>query len=103
VYAYFKIWREVDEGEKNLLEQALKNQVSEVRVKLERNASPRFLIVDVQSVKNSETAGSKDYGAGKKVSGIKRQLAGDTPDLPDVVAIMTVGVSDRKGAEAAFV
>lgn len=71
-------------------------------MKLERNASPSFLIVDAQSVKNSDTAGSKGYGAGKKVSGIKRHLAVDTQGLPHAVAITTADVTDRKGAEAAF-
>jgi hypothetical protein len=68
-------------------------------VKLERNASPSFLIVDAQSVKNSDTAGSKGYDAGKKVSGIKRHLAVDTQGLPHAVAITTADVSDRKGAK----
>ena len=71
-------------------------------MKLERNASPSFLIVDAQSVKNSDTAGSKGYDAGKKVSGIKRHLAVDTQGLPHAVAITTADVSDRKGAEVAF-
>ena len=60
------------------------------------------MIVDAQSVKNSDTAGSKGYDAGKKVSGIKRHLAVDTQGLPHAVAITTADVSDRKGAEAAF-
>jgi transposase len=71
-------------------------------VKLERNALPSFLIVDAQSVNNSDTAGSKGYDAGKKVSGIKRHLAVDTQGLPHAVAITTADVSDRKGAEIAF-
>jgi transposase len=71
-------------------------------VKLERNASPSFLIVDAQSVKNSDTAGSKGYDAGKKVSGIKRHLAVDTQGLPHAVAITTAEVNDRAGAQAAF-
>ena len=71
-------------------------------MKLERNASPSFLIVDAQSVKNSDTAGSKGYDAGKKVSGIKRHLAVDTQGLPHAVAITTADVSDRTGAVQAF-
>jgi transposase len=82
VYAYFRIWREVDEEGKSLLGRALKNQVGAARMKLERNASPSFLIFDAQSVKNSDTAGSKGYDAGKQVSGIKRHLAVDTRGLP---------------------
>ena len=53
-------------------------------------------------MKNSDTAGSKGYDAGKKVSGIKRHLAVDTQGLPHAVAITTADVSDRKGAELAF-
>ena len=63
-----------------------------------RNASSRFLIVDAQSVKNTDTAGSKGYGAGKKVSGIKRHIAVDTQGLPHAIAVTTAEVTDRKGA-----
>ena len=38
--------------------------------------------MDSQSVKNTDTADSKGYDAGKKVSGIKRHLAVDTQGLP---------------------
>jgi Transposase DDE domain len=96
------IWREVDEQGKSLLERALKNQVGAARVKLERNASPSFLIVDAQSVKNSDTVGSRGYGAGKKVSGIKRHLAVDTLGLPHAVAMAIAHIRDRAGAVAAF-
>jgi transposase len=56
------------------------------------------LIVDAQSVKNSDTAGQKGYDAGKKVSGIKRHIAVDTQGLPHAVAVTTANVTDRKGA-----
>jgi transposase len=69
---------------------------------LDRNTLPSFLIVDAQSVKNSDTAGSKGHDAGKKVSGIKRHLAGDTQGFPHAVAVTTADVTDRKGAAAAF-
>jgi hypothetical protein len=35
--------------------------------KLGRNGTPALLIVHAQSVKNTDTAGSKGYDAGKKV------------------------------------
>jgi len=60
------------------------------------------LIVDAQSVKNTDTAGQKGYDAGKKVSGIKRHIAVDTQGLPHAVAITTAEVTDRNGALAAF-
>jgi transposase len=56
------------------------------------------LIVDAQSVKNTDTAGSKGYDAGKKVTGIKRHIAVDTQGLPHAVAVTTAEVTDRKGA-----
>jgi transposase len=56
------------------------------------------LIIDAQSVKNTDTAGLKGYDAGKKVSGIKRHIAVDTQGLPHAVAVSTAEVTDRKGA-----
>lgn len=54
--------------------------------------------MDAQSVKNTDTAASKGYDAGKKVSGIKRHVAVDTQGLPHCVAVTTAEVTDRKGA-----
>lgn len=42
-----------------MLEQALKNQVGAARLRLGRNACSAFLIVDAQSVKNTDTAALK--------------------------------------------
>jgi len=63
-----------------------------------RNAFTTFLIVDAQSVKNTDSAEEKGYDAGKKVSGIKRHIAGDTQGLPHAIAVTTAEVTDRKGA-----
>ena len=68
------------------------------RTKLERSAWPTLLIVDAQSVKNTDTAKLKGYDTGKKVSGIKRHIAVDTQGLPHAVAVTTANVTDRKGA-----
>lgn len=62
----------------------------------------RFLIVDAQSVKNTDSAEQKGYDAGKKVSGIKRHIAVDTQGLPHAVAVTTAEVTDRNGALAAI-
>ena len=56
------------------------------------------MIVDAQSVKNTDPAEQKGYNTGKKVSGIKRHRAVDTQGLPHAIAIMTADVTDRKGA-----
>ncbi len=63
-----------------------------------RSACTRFLIVDAQSVKNTDRAESKGYDVGKKVSGIKRPIAVDTQGLPHAIAVTTAEVTDRKGA-----
>ena len=57
-----------------------------------------FLIIDAQSVKNTESAGAKGYDNGKKVSGIKRHIAVDTQGLPHAIAVTTADVGDRQGA-----
>jgi transposase len=56
------------------------------------------VIVDAQSVKNTDTAALKGYDAGKKVSGIKRHIALDTQGFSHAVAVTTAEVTDRKGA-----
>ena len=68
------------------------------RERLGRNACATLLIVDAQSVKNTDTATLKGYDAGKKVSGIKRHIALDTHGLPHAVAVSTANVTDRLGA-----
>jgi len=60
------------------------------------------VIIDAQSVKNTDTAEEKGYDAGKKVSGIKRHIAVDTQGLPHAIHITTANVTDRAGALAAF-
>lgn len=57
-----------------------------------------FLIVDAQSVKNTDSAEHKGYDAGKKVSGIKRHIAVDTQGLPHAITVTTADVTDRSGA-----
>ena len=67
-----------------------------------RNAQSTFLIIDAQSVKNTDTAKHKGYDAGKKVSGIKRHIAVDSQGLPHAICVTTANVTDRKGALEAF-
>lgn len=56
------------------------------------------MIVDAQSVKNSDSAGPKGYDAGKKIVGIKRHLVVDTQGLPHATAVTPANVTDRQGA-----
>jgi transposase len=61
-----------------------------------------MVIVDAQSVKNTDTARIKGYDAGKKVSGVKRHLAVDTNGLPHAVHVTAANVTDRQGAVEMF-
>lgn len=53
-------------------------------------------------MKNTDSARSKGYDAGKKVSGIKRHLVVDTQGLPHALAVTPADVTDRHGALAAI-
>ena len=79
------------------LRKYLKNQVVAERRKQGRHKATTFLIIDAQSVKNTDTAMEKGYDAGKKVSGIKRHIAVDTQGLPHALAVTTADITDRKG------
>ncbi len=57
-----------------------------------------MVIVDAQSVKNTDSAREKGYDAGKKISGIKRHIAVDTEGLPHAVGVTTANIGDRQGA-----
>lgn len=72
--------------------------VGEERQSHGRNSNTTFLIIDAQSVKNTDTAKHKGYDAGKKVSGIKRHIAVDINGLPHAIYVTTANVTDRSGA-----
>jgi transposase len=69
-----------------------------MRIKSGRNGQTSFIIIDAQSVKNTDTAEEKGFDMGKKVSGIKRHIAVDTNGLPHAISITTANVTDRNGA-----
>lgn len=77
--------------------------VGVVRQNLGRNEKTSFLIVDAQSVKNTDTAENKGFDGGKLVSGIKRHLAVDSNGLPHAIHVTTANVTDRAGALEALV
>lgn len=62
-----------------------------------RNALTRFIIVDAQSMKNTDSKEQKGYDAGKKVSGIKRHIAIEMLGLPHAIEVTTAEVTDRAG------
>lgn len=72
--------------------------VGKARCQQGRKEETSFLIVDAQSVSNTDCAEQKGYDAGKKVSGIKRHIAVDIEGLPHAIGITTANVTDRTGA-----
>ncbi len=72
--------------------------VGEARQSNGRHEKTSFIIIDAQSVKNSDTAENKGYDGGKKISGIKRHIAVDSQGLPHAIHITTANITDRKGA-----
>ncbi len=98
VYSYFVRWKYPGQQGVSVLERVLKQQVEAARIQEGRPALTSFLIVDAQSVKNTDTAERKGYDAGKKVSGIKRPIAVDTQGLPHAMGVTTAKVTDRQGA-----
>ena len=102
-YQYFRQRSEQPgPAKESILEQVLKKSVGAVRQSNGRKEQTSFCIVDSQSVKNTDSADSKGYDAGKKVSGIKRHIAVDTPGLPHAIPVTTANVTDRAGALAMF-
>jgi len=75
-----------------------KKSVGEARISNGRKEKTSMVIVDAQSVKNTDIAREKGYDAGKKVSGIKRHIAVDTNGLPHGIEVTTANVTDRDGA-----
>lgn len=67
-----------------------------------REEKTSFIIIDAQSVKNSDTAEKKGFDGGKLISGIKRHIAVDTNGLPHAIWVTTADVTDRNGALEMF-
>jgi transposase len=72
--------------------------VEQERTKNGREPCTSMVIVDAQSVKNTDSTTQKGYDGGKKVSGIKRHIAVDTSGLLHGVVVTTANIGDREGA-----
>lgn len=76
--------------------------VGAIRQGLGRDTETTFLIVDAQSVKNTDTAENKGFDGGKLITGIKRHIGVDTNGLPHMIHVATANVTGRAGALEGF-
>jgi len=96
VYDYFDRWSW--DGTLERIHHAL---YVKCREQAAREASPTAAIIDAQSVKSAEKAGSRidphGYDAGKKVKGKKRHVLVDTQGLMLSAIVTAADVQDRDG------
>ena len=102
VYYYFRIWKHTENEGESIFQIIMRKLVEKHRTDNNRNEKTSFIIIDAQSVKNTDTAKEKGYDGGKKVSGVKRHIAVDTKGLPHAIYVTTANVTDRNGAILMF-
>ena len=93
VQRYFYAWR--DDG---LWRTINFHIVAEARMALGREASPTAGVIDSQSAKTVDVAGSRGYDAGKKVKGRKRHVITDTEGHLVGLTVHAADIQDRDGA-----
>ena len=94
VYYHFAKWRD-----DHTWERMNDDLAKMVRVKAGRDPNPSMLLVDSQSVKSTESTGTRAFDGGKRIKGTKRHFAVDTMGLIHGLYVTAANVDDRIGAE----
>jgi transposase len=98
VYYYYQKWTTPWPDGETALSKSLGKLVRMHRNQEGRKDETAMIIVDSKSVRNADTAKTKGYDGGKKVSGIKIHMGVDTCGLPHSIFITAANVGDRDGA-----
>jgi len=93
VQRYFYAWR--DSGLWQTINHYL---LMDLRVAQGREASPSAGVIDSQSVKTTQSGGTRGYDAGKKVKGRKHQILTDTCGYLVHAVVHSADIQDRDGA-----